>query len=182
MKRMKVFLCLVAAGSLLFCPLHAEDEGTADAAPRTELTMQDAKAKKKRAAAKKARAKLRFKWCKSLKAALATAKKYNTTCLVVFSNPAGCPYCIKLEAEVFQNRKFKAAKGIGVGYQSTEPIEEFGLIDGMPSAVIVGPDGRPVGGQLGYVPESDNLAYYLKLLKEAQPAWDGEPEEEEETP
>ncbi len=179
---MKSLILLVAALGVAVAPLQAE---TAAPDSSSELVPKQSKktkkAAKKLAERKKARSKLKFKWCKSLKVALATAKKYNTTCLVVYSNTAGCPYCIKLDAEVFQNKKFKNAKGIGVGYSSTEPVEEFGLIEGMPSVVIVGPDGQTIGGQLGYVPQSDNLSTYLKLMKEAQPAWEEE-EETEETP
>ncbi len=168
---MKALFMMAFACAFALAPLHAEADASGE---KTELvSKKDKKAAKKLAERKKARAKLKFKWCKSLKTALATAKKYNTTCLVVYSNTAGCPYCIKLDAEVFQDKKFKNAKGIGVGYASTQPIEEYGLISGMPSVVIVGPDGQAIGGQLGYVPESDNLGTYLKLLKEAQPEWEG---------
>ncbi len=171
MKQTFLFIALALCVSLVSLPALA-DNSTAPAG----LTKEEAKARKKAARKladrQKARAKLRFKWHKSLKSALAAAKKYNTTCLVVFSNPAGCAYCIKLEEEVFSNSKFKNAKGIGVGYASTQPIAEYGLIDGMPSVVIVGPDGKAIGGQLGYIPDSDNLAYYLRQLEEAQPAWD----------
>ena len=180
---MKSLLLFAAAFGFTLAPLQAKTTD-ADSADGTEQVSKKSKkagkAAKKLADQKKARAKLKFKWCKSLKAGLATAKKYNTTCLVVFSNPQGCAYCVKLDAEVFQNKKFKNAKGIGVGYTSTQPIEEYGLIEGMPSVVIVGPDGKPIGGQLGYIPDSDNLAYYLKQLEEAQPAWDESGEEDAE--
>ncbi len=175
---MKKLLLLTAAFCFTLAPLHAE---TGDDAPaeKTELTHAEKKLqkkikreKKRLAALKKYRAKMKFKWCGNVKVGLMTAKKANTTCLVVYSNPATCPYCVALENEVFKNPKFKKAKEIGVGVISSDPLPDYGLDQGMPRAVIVGPDGKAIGSKLGYSRDGDNLTDYLEALKAAQPSWD----------
>ncbi len=175
---MKKLLMLTAALCFTLAPLHAATDDDAPA-EKTELTKEEIKlqkkvkkAKKRMSALKKYRAKMKFKWCGTQQVALATARKANTTCLLVYSNPATCPYCVALENEVFKNPKFKKAKEIGVGYISTTPIAEYGLNRGMPSAVIVGPDGKAIGGQLGYMKDRDNATAFIDALKGAQPSWD----------
>ncbi len=175
---MKKLLILAVAFCFTQSPLIAETNDDSPA-EKTELTHAEKKlqkkikkAKKRMAALKKYRAKMKFKWCGNVKVALSTAKKANTTCLIVYSNPETCPYCVQLDNEVFKNKKFKAAKEIGVGVITAKPVPEYGLNQGMPSAVIVGPDGKVIGSKLGYMRNHDNLSAFLDALKAAQPTWD----------
>ncbi len=174
---MKKLLLLAAAFSFTLAPLHAESSDAP--AEKTELTHAEKKAqkklkkaKKRLASLKKYRAKMKFKWCGNVKVGISTARKLNTTCLIVYSNPETCPYCVALEQEVFKNKKFKNAREIGVGVISTSPIPEYQLNRGMPTAVIVGPDGKVIGHQLGYSKDGDNVGNYLSALKAAQPTWE----------
>ncbi len=173
---MKKLLILAAALCFTQAPLCAETDDAP--AEKTELTHAEKKlqqkikkAKKRLAALKKHRAKMKFKWCSSLKVALDTAKKANTTCLVVWSNPSNCPYCVKLEAEVFNNKKFKKAKGIGVGYISTQALPNY-QVTSLPGASIVGPDGKVIQAGLGYTSSGGTLERFLEAMTAAQPTWD----------
>ena len=156
-------------------------EEAKEAAKATKKAKKAAADRKKQASLKKKRDNMKFKWMGSLKAALAAAKKANTTCVVLYSDPSFCHYCVKLDNEIFESREFKKAKGIGVGYRSTSPIKEYNLSNGMPSGVIVGPDGKVIttfGYNSGMTPES-----YVKKLQDAQPAWPdlgGDDEEDED--
>ncbi len=180
---MKYLLAFAALLSFAVLPTVAQEESASEdsttlspeeakeAKAAKKAAKEEAKARKKLASMKKKRDKAKFKWYKSLDAALKAAKDMNTTCLVVRSDPPNCPYCVKLEEEVFKSGKFKGAKGIGVGYISVTAVPRFNL-SMLPSAVIVGPDGKTVGPMLGYKTGRDNVKAFVDALKAAQPSWD----------
>ncbi len=170
---MKYLFTFAALLSFSVLPTFAQDDVPADA-DETSLTPEELKAQKKaakdakkKAMQKKARAKLKFKWFKSLKAALKAAEKNNCTCLVLYSDPAVCPPCRKLDENVFAAREFAKAKGIGVGFRSTEAIEEYKLGQGKPAAVIVDPKGKVIKSMMGY--GGQTAEDYIELLKSLQP-------------
>ncbi len=164
---MKTAIMLAALCCFAVSPLPALGEDS----DLPTLSPDEVKAKKKADKdAKKAaaREKLKFKWHKSLKAAKAAAKKNNCALVVLYSNPDYCAYCRKLDNEIFDSKDFKAAKGIGVGYKSITPVNEYGLNQGMPRGVVCDPSGKKVA-DFGYVPgwKPDE---YIKLFKQGNPA------------
>ncbi len=183
----KYLLTLAALFSLSLLPVMAQDEDVpADTEEETTTPNPEGiKAQKKAAAAArkmeaqaKARAKLKFKWHKNLKSALSAAKKYNTTCIVLYTDPATCPPCRKLDEEIFESKEFAKAKGIGVGFRSSSAIPEYNLGSGKPMGYVVGPDGRKLQF-FGYsgTPVND----FIKMLQKLQPKMDiPKPETEED--
>ncbi len=195
---MKKLLLLTAACCLALCPLHAEPDGAGSADSKPKMAKAGKKAKKKAKKDKKAkkkskksaitkedRDKLKFKWYGSLKAALAAAKKYNTTCFVVYSDPSRCPACARFEADILNSREFKTTTGIGVGFKSPAPLPQFGLDKSKPMTVVVDAEGKIVSGNMGYH-KGLTMDIYLDRLRNAQPLMldtpadeDGEGDEDE---
>ncbi len=192
---MKKLMMIAAACCLALCPLPAPADDVADAGPRmTKAAKKGKKARKGKKEKKEKKAKkkdkapaitkeerdeLKFKWYGTLKAALAAAKKYNTTCFVVYSDPARCPACARFEADVLNNREFKTATGIGVGFKSPTPLPQFGLNKSRPMTVVVDADGKIVSGNMGYH-KGLTMDIYLDRLRNAQPPMLPSPAEDEE--
>ncbi len=139
---------------------------------------EEEKPGKKSGITKEERDNLKFKWYGSLKAALAAARKNNTTCFVVYSDPSRCQACAKFESEVLNSREFKSARGIGVGFKSPTPLPQFGLDKSKPMTVVVDADGRIVSGNMGYH-KGLTMDIYLDRLRNAQPTMFDTPAEEE---
>ncbi len=186
---MKTLIILATACCFSLCPLHAEPDTTVDSSP--QLTKAEKKARKKAKKDKKAkkkgkksavtkenRDKLKFKWYGSLKAALAAAKKYNTTCFVVYSDPSTCASCAKFESEILGSREFKCATGIGVGFKSASPLPQFGLNKSKPMTVVVNAEGKIVSGNMGFH-KGLTMDIYLDRLRNAQPPMMDTPDEED---
>lgn len=168
MHLMKTAFILAACLWLAAASLPAEQPGRlADSPAASPDDIKAEREAKKAAAVKKSRDKLKFKWHKTLKAALAAAKKNNTVCVVLYSDPSFCHYCAKLDQEIFESREFKAARGIGVGYRSTSPISQYQLAGSMPRGAIVGPDGRKIS-DFGYAP-GQTAEGFVKLLRKSNP-------------
>ncbi len=188
---MKKLTILAAACCLALCPLHAEADDVMDSKPKltksskkskkakkTKKAKKEKKADKKSTITKEERDELKFKWYGSLKAALAAAKKYNTTCFVVYSDPARCPACARFEADILNSREFKTTTGIGVGFKSPTPLPQFGLNKSRPMTVVVDADGKIVSGNMGYH-KGLTMDIYLDRLRNAQPPMLPTPAEDE---
>jgi protein disulfide-isomerase len=118
-------------------------------------------------------------WMQDFDKAQALAKKTNKVLLVDFSGTDWCPWCIKLDREVFNQRAFKEyaranlvlmladfpqskAQTDKQKMQNQKLSERFG-VEGYPTVVLLGPDGKQIGST-GYQP--GGAAAYVKHLKE----------------
>ncbi len=175
---MKALLTLMLLACTLALPSMAKDEDAF--VPTEELAPEELKAQHKadkvaRKAEKlaKQRAKLKFKWYKSVKKGLAAAEKNHTTCFILYTDPTTCKFCAQLEEEILDTKEFKSATGIGCGVMTKKAVEEYDLGNGgMPSAVIVGPDGKLIKRLHGYRPGME-VDEYLQMLRDAQPGLKG---------
>lgn len=167
----KIFYSLLCLGFVLSPLALAQDEDGAST-PDTKLTTKNPAAKKAAATLKKAqnakkqfdagvkkRDKVKIKWVSSDKKAFKEAEKYNLPVVVLFSNPATCPYCVKLDNEILSSKEFKKATGAFIGYRSTTPLPQYGLTQGMPSGCIYAPDGKQQLGKFGYTPGKSADSY-----------------------
>lgn len=184
----KTFFSLLLAGALLApLPLVAQDEDSdVDISAETDGA-KPAKGKKKKAdkgdkkgdAAKrkasaalkkaetamknfekseKARAKVKIKWESSDKKAFKEAAKHNLPVWVLYSDPATCPYCVKLDNEIIFSKEFKKATGLFIGYRSTSPLPAYGLSNGKPMGKLYTPDKKELT-TLAYTPNQGPDAY-----------------------
>ncbi len=159
---MKKVLMLLALACFVVLPTQAKDSEE-DAFQPSRQELKEKKKSKKKNSGKK------FKWYKSLKKAQAVAEKENTTCFVLYTNTKTCKFCKLLNKEILESKEFKSAKGIGVGFATDEPVEEYGLGESMPSGVILGPGGDVLHSFKGY---NENMTPedFVKMLEERQPA------------
>jgi thioredoxin-related protein len=121
-------------------------------------------------------------WTTDYNKALAQAKTENKMVLVDFTGSDWCPWCIKLDKEVFDTAKFKEyAKQnlilVECDFPRTKELpaalkkqndalqDKYG-IDGYPTVVVLDSDGKKVG-ELGYAPGGPDvfLASLQKLPK-----------------
>lgn len=168
----KLFYSLLCLGFVLSPLAAAQDEDDAPAAADTKLTAKTPAAKKAAAALKKAqnakkqfdagvkkRDKVKAKWVSSDKKAFKEAEKYHLPVVILYSDPATCPYCVKLDNEVLNTKEFKKATGAFIGYRSTAPLPKYGLTQGKPSGCIYAPDGKQELGKFGYTPGKSADSY-----------------------
>lgn len=106
----------------------------------------------------KAREKVKIKWESSDKKAFQTAAKYNLPVWILYTDPATCPYCVKLDNEILFSKEFKKATGVFIGYRSASPLPKYGLASGKPMGTIYTPDKKPLGS-LGYTPNQGPNGY-----------------------
>ncbi len=172
-------LCFASVPSVAQEDASSQSDGTTLSPEELKAQKKAAREAKKKATQKKLREKLKFKWHKSLKSALKAAKKNHCTSIVLFTDPATCPPCRKLDEEIFNTKEFSKVKGIGVGFRSSAPIKEYNLGEAKPMGVIVNPEGKVIG-KFGY--SGTSVEEFVKMLETAQPKIDvpGEEEEEEE--
>lgn len=179
MGSMKHLLLLVAASFCLCAalPLTAQDEvsdtpaaakskGKSPAQKKAAAKLRKAElAKKQFEKNEKARAKVKIKWENSDKKAFQTAAKYNLPVWVLYTDPATCPYCVKLDNEILFSKEFKKATGAFIGYRSASPLPQYGLASGKPMGTLYTPDKKPLG-TLAYTPNQGPNAY-LDIIRRA---------------
>ncbi|MDO5449936.1 MAG: hypothetical protein Q4F30_03495 [Akkermansia sp.] len=144
----KTLASVVMFASLLaspaFCQESAPATGAADGAPaakkpaKPKLSPEELEAER----LKKKSESLRVKWYTEEEKAFEDAKKYNLPVWVLYSDPETCAVCKELDKKIIHSRKFKAAKGLCVGYRSTSPLPKYKCDKGMPMGALVGPDGK----------------------------------------
>lgn len=179
MGSMKHFLLLIAASLCLSTalPLAAQDEapdtpaavkskGKSPAQKKAVAKLRKAElAKKQFEKNEKARAKVKIKWESSDKKAFKEAAKYNLPVWVLYTDPATCPYCVKLDNEILFSKEFKKATGAFIGYRSASPLPQYGLASGKPMGTLYTPDKKPLG-TLAYTPNQGPNAY-LDIIRRA---------------
>lgn len=180
-------LTLLLASSLLL-PLSAQDKGAFDVTTDGETTAEGATAektvpkklapkvaarlKKAEAAAKKLektkalRAEKKVKWETNEKKAFKEAEKYNLPVWVLYTDPATCGICVKLDNEVLDTKEFKNAKGVFIGFRSSKPLPQYECAAGKPMGVIMSPDKKRMnpGKYFSYVPGM-GPEQYLNMLR-----------------
>lgn len=106
-------------------------------------------------------------WLTSLPEAQALAKKENKLVLMNFTGTDWCPWCIKLEAEVFSKPEFieyakKNLVLVQVDFPQSKPqtpelkkanqaLQSKYKVEGYPTLVVIKPDGAIVWQQPGYL-------------------------------
>lgn len=113
----------------------------------------------------KARAKVKIKWESSDKKAFREAAKYNLPVWVLYTDPATCIYCVKLDNEIINTKEFKKATGAFIGYRSSSPLPQYGCSGGKPMGALFTPDKKNLGS-LAYMPNQGPEAY-LRIIREA---------------
>jgi thioredoxin-related protein len=118
-------------------------------------------------------------WTTDYNKALEKAKAENKLVLLDFTGSDWCPWCIKLDKEVFDQQKFKdyAAKNlvlVEVDFPQSKPqsaeikkqnetLQTQFAIEGYPTVVVLNPAGKKVG-ELGYQPGGPD-AFLAELAK-----------------
>ena len=118
-------------------------------------------------------------WSENYQKAQAQAKAENKLLLLDFTGSDWCPWCIKLDKEVFSQKEFKdyAAKNLvlmTVDFPQTKSqspavksqnakLQQKYQIPGYPTVVVLNGDGEKVG-QLGYAPGGPS-AFIAELQK-----------------
>lgn len=179
MMSMKHFLLFLTA-SLCLCtslPLAAQDDAPdAPAAAKSKAKSPAQKkalaklrkaelAKKQLEKSEKTRAKMKIKWESSDKKAFREAAKHNLPVWVLYTDPATCPYCVKLDNEILFSKEFKKATGAFIGYRSASPLPQYGLASGKPMGTLYTPDKKPLG-TLAYTP-NQSPSQYLDIIRRA---------------
>lgn len=184
--RTKLLPFLFAASLLL--PLSAQDENAFDVSTDAEPVAETASAKKssdkkldpkvaarlkkaeaaakKMEKAKKLRAEKKVKWETNEKKAFKEAAKYNLPVWVLYTDPATCGICAKLDSEVLETKEMKNAKGAFIGFRSSKPLPQYDCAAGKPMGVILTPDKKRMNPNAGfaYVPGMAP-AQYLNMLR-----------------
>lgn len=184
----KLIAFLLMIGMSAALPLVAQD-GETDLVAEQEAAATAAVAKKKKgdkkldpkvaarlkkaeAAAKKLekqnkmRAEKKVKWETNEKKAFKEAAKYNLPVWVLYTDPATCGICVKLDNEVLNTKEFKEAKGLFIGYRSSSPLPQYDCAAGKPMGVILTPDKKRMNPKAGfsYVPGMPT-ANYINMLR-----------------
>lgn len=182
----KLFALLLAFGLLTPLPLAAQDTETEQAAEPESTDATPAPKKKKKggkkasarlkkaeAAAKmlekqnKLRAEKKVKWETNEKKAFKEAEKYNLPVWVLYTDPASCPICVKLDKEVLESKELNEAKGLFIGFRSSSPLPQYDCAAGKPMGVILTPDKQRMNPKAGfsYVPGLAPAQYITMLRK-----------------
>lgn len=187
---MNTKLLLLAFAAFLLLPLSAQDEASFDVetdAPAAESAVAKKKADKKldpKVAArlkkaeaavkkmektKKLRAEKKVKWETNEKKAFKEAAKYNLPVWVLYTDPATCGICVKLDNEVLDTKEFKNAKGLFIGFRSSSPLPQYDCAAGKPMGVVLTPDKKRMNPNAGmaYVPGMAPAQYINMLRKYA---------------
>lgn len=187
---MNTKLLLFAFAAFLLLPLSAQDEASFDVetdAPAAESAAVKKKADKKldpKVAArlkkaeaavkkmektKKLRAEKKVKWETNEKKAFKEAAKYNLPVWVLYTDPATCGICVKLDNEVLDTKEFKNAKGLFIGFRSSSPLPQYDCAAGKPMGVVLTPDKKRMNPNAGmaYVPGMAPAQYINMLRKYA---------------
>ncbi len=122
-------------------------------------------------------------WHTDLAKAQALAKAEKKIVMVDFTGSDWCGYCIKLDKEVFSTPEFAAyaAKNlvlVTIDFPRKNPLPEAQAkannalkakydVSGFPTLVLLNPDGKEVGRQVGYESGSGTKAI-LKLVDGAK--------------
>lgn len=187
----KIVALSLLLGLLSPLPLAAQDEeadvavdvDAADAAATKKKKKGDKKAdakvsarlRKAEVAAKKLekqaklRAEKKVKWETNEKKAFKEAEKYNLPVWVLYTDPATCGVCVKLDNEVLNTKEFKEAKGLFIGFRSSVPLPQYDCAAGKPMGVILTPDKKRMNPKAGfsYVPGLAPAQYITMLRKYA---------------
>lgn len=184
MKR-KLFALVLVLG--LVMPMAAQDEDidltgddAAEVTPAPKKKKKDDKkvsprlkkaeaAKKKLEKQTKLRAEKKVKWETNEKKAFKEAEKYNLPVWVLYTDPATCPICVKLDNEVLNTKELKEAKGLFIGFRSSTPLPQYDCAAGKPMGVILTPDKKRMNPKAGfsYVPGLAPAQYISMLRKYA---------------
>jgi thioredoxin-related protein len=118
-------------------------------------------------------------WGTDYKAALAQAKSQNKLVLLDFTGSDWCGYCKLLDKEVLSQQSFKdfadknyvavtldyphnTPQSDAVKQQNDDLAKQFN-IEGFPTLIVLSPDGKEIGRQVGYEPGSGPDAVMSKL-------------------
>lgn len=118
-------------------------------------------------------------WGTDYNAALAQAKAQKKLVLLDFTGSDWCGYCKLLDKEVLSQQAFKdfadknyvgvtldypheKAQSDAVKQQNDDLAKKFN-IEGFPTLIVVDPDGKEIGRQVGYEPGSGPDAVITKL-------------------
>jgi protein disulfide-isomerase len=116
-------------------------------------------------------------WTQDFDKARALSKKTGRVLLIDFSGSDWCPWCIRLDKEVFRQKTFKEYAGKNlvlmladfpnqkelpkpVTEQNRKLAEKFG-VEGYPTVVLLDPDGKKIG-ETGYL-QGGAAAYVMHL-------------------
>jgi thiol-disulfide isomerase/thioredoxin len=107
-------------------------------------------------------------WRNDLPGALKQAQSERKRVLLDFTGSDWCPWCIKFDSEVLSTEKFAAYAGpklelVKVDFlrrtpqsedikQANEALAKQFAVNGYPTYVLLNPDGRELGRQVGYRP------------------------------
>ncbi|MBX3748285.1 MAG: thioredoxin family protein [Verrucomicrobiae bacterium] len=107
-------------------------------------------------------------WKTDFAAAQAEAKKENRLLVLNFTGSDWCPPCIQMKREVLDKKEFKdfAAKNLvlvevdfprrkaisAAQRRANEALQKKFSIEGYPTFIVLGPDGKELSRDLGYVP------------------------------
>ena len=125
-------------------------------------------------------------WLTDLAKAQAKAKSENKLVLMDFTGSDWCPWCIKLNKEVFSTTEFQEYAGknlvaVEVDFPRTKAqtaelkkankeLQEKYKIEGYPTVIVLNSDGKKIG-ELGYQPGGPKpFIAELEKLKEKQKA------------
>ncbi|MEO6848628.1 MAG: thioredoxin family protein [Chthoniobacterales bacterium] len=107
-------------------------------------------------------------WLTDYAAAVAQSKKENRPILIDFTGSDWCPWCVKMDKDVFSQAAFKTfaksnlvlfeadfprggSQSAAVKKQNAELQAKFG-VEGFPTTILVGVDGKEIARNGGYVP------------------------------
>lgn len=200
----KFVALLMVCGMFMTLPLAAQD-GEMDVLADAEATVQTTVTKKKKAEKKldpkvaarlkkaeaaakklektaKLRAEKKVKWETNEKKAFKEAAKYNLPVWVLYTDPATCGICVKLDNEVLNTKELKEAKGLFIGYRSSSPLPQYDCAAGKPMGVILTPDKKRMNPKAGfaYVPGMQP-SQYINMLRNYADRLQKEEEEKVQT-
>lgn len=158
---------LLASATLLCSVSRADNDETPMTESEKKAAKEEAKALKTAKRQLNARKRILFKKkYKSLKSALAAAKKANVVCYAIYSDPATCPVCVRFEENILESTELQKLQGVAVCYISRSPIADLHLTM-KPSGCILSADGKKLR-DLHYYP-SFSPQQYADILTQACP-------------
>lgn len=136
----------------------APDKPAAEKPAKPKLSPEEQEAER----IKKKSETLRVKWYTEEAKAFEAAKKYNLPVWVLYSDPSTCGVCKELDRKIINSRKFKAAKGLCIGYRSISPLPKYKCDKGMPMGALVEPNGKVICN-LSYSPSMKPEKYIEEI-------------------
>ncbi len=111
-------------------------------------------------------------WQASFETALRTAKQQKKPAMIVFESE-DCTYCKKMDKTTWRDARVTAQTRGWVpvrvnGLKRTDLLEQYG-VQGFPTAVLVGGDGKPFAGREGYIAPGE----FASFLEKSRTKWMG---------